>query len=181
MRTELKRKSKFLSLVLRHRPEVVGLSLDANGWIAVSELLAGAERGGLSISREELVEIVETNEKRRFFLDAENDRIRANQGHSVRVDVELKPTTPPEVLYHGTAERNVDVIQREGLKPMQRQHVHLSADTETARKVGSRHGRPVIFRVAAARLHAAGTVFYRSENGVWLTDTVPPHALEVLD
>lgn len=173
MRPELTRKSRFISLVLRHKPDAAGVVLDANGWVGVDLLLAGAARAGVTIHREELVEIVETNEKRRFFLDTKRNRIRANQGHSVAVDVELKVCSPPPVLFHGTATRFAEAIRREGLRPMARQHVHLSADVDTATAVGRRHGNPIVFTVDAARLAAAGHVFHLSENGVWLTGSVP--------
>ncbi|WP_343212926.1 RNA 2'-phosphotransferase [Actomonas aquatica] len=177
MRKELVRKSRFLSLVLRHDPAAAGVALDAQGWVAVGELLRGAADAGVVITPEELLEIVQTNEKRRFLIDDTGERIRANQGHSVQVDVDLAVATPPAQLFHGTATRFVEAIEREGLKPMGRLHVHLSADVATARQVGARHGRPYILVVDAGGMVAAGRMFWRSANGVWLTADVPPQFL----
>lgn len=173
MRTALVSKSRFLSLVLRHAPETIGLDLDPHGWAEVDPLLAKSAAHGKAISRAELDEIVATNEKKRFDLDPSLNRIRANQGHSIEVDLALTPEVPPEELYHGTAETNRASILAQGLLRGARQHVHLSAEVATARSVGMRHGRPIVFRVAARALHEAGGVFYRSKNGVWLTDFVP--------
>lgn len=160
--------SKFLSLVLRHDPGAAGVSLDPGGWVTVDALLANAppEHG---LTRKLLAEIVATSDKQRFALSPDGRRIRANQGHSVAVDLGLTPRTPPETLYHGTAETTLPAIRAEGLKPGQRQHVHLSPDAESARRVGQRHGRPVVLAVAAARAHAEGQTFWLSDNGVWLT------------
>jgi putative RNA 2'-phosphotransferase len=165
--------SKFLSLVLRHNPGAIGLSLDAEGWVAIDELLAAADRHGNPIRREELDEVVATNDKKRFCVSADGRRIRANQGHSVEVELGLAPVEPPELLYHGTVERFLDAIRREGLVRGNRHHVHLSADRETAGRVGQRRGRPVILVVEAGRMQRDGYRFYRSENGVWLADAVP--------
>ena len=173
MTSPLVRISKFLSLVLRHDPGRIGLQLDAAGWAEVDELIAAAARGGVEIDRETLARVVAGNDKQRFALTPDGIRIRANQGHSVRVDLGLEPRTPPEVLYHGTAARFVDSIRESGLHAARRTHVHLSADVETARKVGRRHGSPVVLTVAAGRMHRDGRVFYQSDNGVWLTDAVP--------
>jgi putative RNA 2'-phosphotransferase len=180
MRKELIRKSKLLSLVLRHEPAAIGLELDANGWAKVDELLAKAERAGTPISPAELEEIVATNEKKRFDLDAVNGRIRANQGHSIDVDVEIPEAVPPESLFHGTAARSIDSILEKGLLKQERQHVHLSVDQETARVVGSRHGRPTILGIRSGDMHREGHVFHLSKNGVWLSDFVPPRFLSVL-
>lgn len=168
------RTSRFLSLVLRHRPEAAGVTLDAGGWADVDALLAGisARRGPLT--RGELEEIVATSPKRRFALSEDGRRIRASQGHSVAVDLGYEPRVPPPELFHGTAPAALPAIRREGLRRMKRHAVHLSPDEETARAVGARRGPPVILRVAAARLHADGHVFTLSANGVWLTDEVPP-------
>lgn len=166
--------SKFLSLHLRHRPDRLGLVLEPGGWVAVEVLLAACARTGVRISRAQLEEVVRTSDKQRFGFDAEGRKIRANQGHSVDVDLQLAPAAPPAVLFHGTGERSVAVILREGLKKMGRHHVHLSADAETARKVGARHGRPVVLRVDAAAMLAAGFVFHQADNGVWLVEHVPP-------
>ena len=172
-----KKTSKFLSLVLRHEPELMGITLDDAGWVGVDELLEGCRRKGHSITRDELAEIVRTSDKQRFALSEDGLRIRANQGHSVPVELGYEPAVPPEVLYHGTAEKSLAGIRREGLHRGERHHVHLSERTETAAAVGSRHGKLVLLTVAAGRLHRDGWPFYRTPNGVWLTDHVPPEYL----
>jgi putative RNA 2'-phosphotransferase len=177
MRKDLVQKSKFLSLVLRHKPGLAGLSLDSNGWGETALLLAQTEH---PISRAELDEIVATNPKRRFELSEDGKLIRARQGHSVTVDLALPATQPPDFLFHGTATRFLEAILEEGLNPRKRHHVHLSADIETARSVGARHGKPVILRVDAKAMAQTGHIFHITENGVWLTDTVPPTALQVI-
>ena len=166
--------SKYLSLVLRHDPSAAGITLDAEGWVAVAELLAGAARHGVSFTLVDLKEVVQTNDKQRFAFSPDGQRIRANQGHSVAVDLGLNPETPPPVLYHGTVERFVTSIMETGLEKRARQHVHLSPDVATANRVGSRRGQPVILKIAAAEMHSAGFLFFRSANGVWLTEQVPP-------
>ena len=171
------RTSKFLSYVLRHRPESVGLELDEAGWVCVDELLAACRRHNRSISRVELEEVVRTNDKRRFSFSPDGLKIRANQGHSVSVDLELEPLAPPELLYHGTVARFLDPIRQEGLVRGKRHHVHLSGDEPTARRVGQRRGKPFVLVVEAGRMHRDGHVFYRSANGVWLTESVPPEYL----
>lgn len=173
MRPELVSTSQFLSLVLRHQPEVIGLEMDENGWVNVDHLLARMNTAGNPIARETLEEIVATNDKRRFAFSEDGSLIRASQGHSIEIDLALEPVTPPDVLLHGTAERNVESILREGLHPGQRRHVHLSLDVATATRVGGRHGKPVILKVDARAMAAAGYLFYCSENGVWLTERVP--------
>ena len=175
---DLTKTSKFLALILRHKPEAAGITLDAHGWAEVDALLQGMNAAGHPIDRAILEEIVRTDEKGRYAFSEDGKCIRANQGHSVAVDVELQETAPPAYLYHGTAERFAAVIREEGLRPMSRLYVHLSGDTETARKVGIRHGKPHIFRISAAEMARQGYVFYRSANGVWLTKTVPPEFLE---
>jgi putative RNA 2'-phosphotransferase len=177
MAQDLKNSSKFLSYVLRHAPESIGLALDANGWASVDELLAKAEGVGKRLDRAALKEIVATSDKKRFTLSEDGSRIRAAQGHSVEVALGLTPVAPPETLYHGTATRFLEAIRAEGLKAGSRQQVHLSADAATATAVGSRHGKPVVLRVAAGAMHAAGHAFFRADNGVWLTDHVPPQFL----
>lgn len=172
--------SKYLSKHLRHQPERLGLMLAPGGWVEVDHLLAVCARHQFSISREELSEVVALNDKQRFSFDETGTLIRANQGHSVPVDLQLEPTMPPDVLYHGTGQRSVEAIRREGLRKMSRHHVHLSPDVETAVKVGRRHGLPVVFRIDAAGMRQAGHVFYCSDNGVWLVDSVPPAYLEIL-
>ena len=169
------RRSKRLSYVLRHAPDSVGLTLDAAGWADVDALLAA-----LGWTRAELEGVVATNDKRRFALDGTGTRIRASQGHSVAVDLGYAAQTPPLVLFHGTAERNLPAIEAQGLRPGRRHAVHLSADAGTARTVGARRGRPVVLRVDAAALAVQGAVFTRAANGVWLVDAVPPSRLTVV-
>lgn len=170
----IERVSKFLSLILRHQPEVIGLTLDANGWADIATLLVQAEKHGKAIALDELWEVVETSDKQRFAISEDGLRIRANQGHSVEgVDLGLTKEFPPDVLYHGTASRFIESILASGLRPGSRHHVHLSVNLETATKVGARHGKPVVLIVHAGQMHAQGHAFYRSLNGVWLTDSVP--------
>ena len=168
--------SKFISLILRHRPEVIGITLDEHGWANVDELLAGINRTR-PLDMAGLDEIVRTDEKQRYAFNADKTKIRANQGHSVPVDVELQTVTPPALLYHGTGEKFVPSIEARGLIPKTRLYVHLSGDYDTARKVGARHGSPRVYQINAARMSADGYVFYRSVNGVWLTKAVPPQYL----
>jgi putative RNA 2'-phosphotransferase len=171
------RTSKFLSRVLRHEPALIGVRLDEAGWIDVSELLAAAATHGRRISRAELERIVAENDKKRFAFSEDGRRIRANQGHTVTVDLGYEEAEPPGVLYHGTHPGAVAAIWREGLRPMKRHAVHLSPDRTTAERVGGRRGRPVVFSVDAAAMAAAGFVFQVSANGVWLTPRVPPEYL----
>jgi putative RNA 2'-phosphotransferase len=178
MAQDLVKTSKFLSLVLRHKPEEIGLGLDANGWADIGELIAKAGAHGVVLTRELIAQVVATSDKQRFAIDATGQRIRANQGHSVDVDLALAPQVPPEVLFHGTGEKSVAAIRADGLKPGQRQHVHLSRDEETATRVGARHARPVVLRVAARRMQTRGHAFFLSTNGVWLTDCVPAEFIE---
>ncbi len=172
--------SKYLSKHLRHQPERLGLTLAPGGWVPVDELMSACANHQFPLTRAELDEVVARNEKQRFSFDVTGELIRANQGHSVEVDLQLEPVIPPAILYHGTAEKFVDPILREGLRKMSRHHVHLSKDMETARNVGSRHGRPVIFQVDAQRMYADGTSFYCSANGVWLVESVAPDYLQRL-
>lgn len=172
--------SKFLSKHLRHDPQALGLTLGEGGWVGVPDLLAALGKRRFSLSREELEEVVARNSKQRFSFDATGTRIRANQGHSVPVDLQLRPVLPPNVLYHGTGHLTAPIVALEGLQKMRRHHVHLSADAETARNVGARHGRPVIFTIDTAAMACDGHVFFRSDNGVWLTDHVPPEFLSPL-
>ena len=164
--------SRFISLILRHKPEVIGITLDEHGWANVEELIAGVNQTR-PLDRTGLEEIVRTDEKQRYSFNADKTKIRANQGHSVPVDVELEAVTPPELLYHGTGEKYVESIEAQGLIPKTRLYVHLSDDYETAFQVGSRHGRPRIYQVHSGQMAAEGFTFYRSVNGVWLTKTVP--------
>ena len=170
--------SKFLSLILRHAPEKIGLRLDANGWVAVDDLLNAAESHGTVISRDLLDGIVFGNDKQRFSFSPDGLRIRANQGHSVPVDLELTLAEPPPVLYHGTATRFLPSIYSQGLQRMRRQHVHLSGTREQAYRVGTRHGRPVVLEIDAKRMADVGHLFFLSENGVWLTEFVPVDFIE---
>ncbi len=171
---DLVRKSKFLSLVLRHRPETVGIVLDEAGWADVAALLDGCAGAGRPLSGEELREVVATNDKKRFELSADGLRIRASQGHSVAVDLGYRPAAPPEVLHHGTSETALPSIRRRGLLRGKRHDVHLHVDRDLALRVGGRHGRPVLLTVQAGAMHAAGHVFRLSTNGVWLVEAVPP-------
>jgi len=164
--------SKFLSLILRHHPEIIGITLDDHGWADVKELLKGVNQTR-TLTAEQLETIVRTDPKQRYTFNADHTCIRASQGHSIPVDVELKECEPPEVLYHGTAEKYTASIEQEGLLPKSRLYVHLSADTEAARQVGQRHGKPVIYLVLAGEMARAGYPFYRSENGIYLTRSVP--------
>jgi putative RNA 2'-phosphotransferase len=174
---ELKHLSKFMSLVLRHKPETIGLELDANGWAAVDALIAKMQAAGSAIDIDILNRIVATNQKKRFAFNETGTHIRASQGHSVIIELGYTPQQPPEILFHGTAAHNRDVILAEGLKKGARHHVHLSTSVDTAKQVGGRHGRPIVFTVLAAAMHNHGFVFYESENGVWLTDSVPAQYL----
>lgn len=164
---------RFLSLVLRHEPSAAGLKLDEQGYVDVGQLISGVKRAGWPIDREVLERIVRENNKQRYSFNEDGTKIRANQGHSLTVDVGLEQQLPPDLLYHGTAERFVESIRAQGIRKGTRQHVHLSEDIETARKVGSRHGKPTILAVNAAAMHAEGYLFYRSANQVWLCDHVP--------
>jgi putative RNA 2'-phosphotransferase len=172
MNNNLKPISKFLSLVLRHKPEEIGLSLDENGWASVQELMEKMNEKGISINMELLDAIVETNDKKRFAFNEDKTRIRASQGHSIDVDLNMEPAEPPAFLYHGTGEKNLSLILATGIKKMNRQHVHLSKDKETAVTVGSRHGKPVVLTVRSGQMHTDGIKFYLSANGVWLTEFV---------
>lgn len=171
--------SKFLSLVLRHDPGHIGIVLDVQGWVAVDTLLAAAQQHGVPLDRATLDRVIAENDKRRFALSDDGQCIRASQGHSITVDLELVPVAPPPLLYHGTATRFLAAIGREGLLKGSRQHVHLSPDAATATAVGARHGTPVVLTVRAGALAANGHRFYRSANGVWLTDHVPPTFLDL--
>lgn len=172
--------SKAMSLVLRHAPEKAGLVLQDGGWVAVEDLLAGLARMGKPVSREALQRVVQDNDKKRFGFSDDGLRIRAVQGHSVDVEMGYAPADPPEILYHGTADRFLGAIMAEGLKPMSRQFVHLSADAGTALKVGQRHGRPCILVVQSGAMKADGAIFHVAQNGVWLTASVPPSRLSRL-
>jgi putative RNA 2'-phosphotransferase len=172
--------SKYLSKHLRHSPDRLGLTLAPGGWVGVDELLSACAAHQFPLTRTELEAVVVASDKQRFAFDETKTRIRANQGHSVDIDLQLEPQMPPEVLYHGTGEKSVPAILETGLTKMSRHHVHLSREIETAHKVGSRHGRPVVLAIAADAMSQAGFSFYCSENGVWLVDEVPPQYLTVM-
>lgn len=167
-----KKISKFLSLILRHQPETINLTLDVNGWANVDELREKCSKHKIDFTLEELDEVVETNDKKRFIFNEDKTKIRANQGHSIDIDLALKPQQPPEFLYHGTAQINVNSILEKGIEKRNRQHVHLSIDKDTATKVGMRHGKPIILTIRTGKMFEDGILFYLSENRVWLTDFV---------
>ena len=172
--------SKLIALVLRHKPEEIGITLDEHGWANVNEMIAGiAKTQPFDMSM--LEEIVSTDEKQRYSFNEDKTLIRANQGHSIPVDLELEQKTPPEFLYHGTGEKYTASIDVQGLIPKSRLYVHLSPDYDTAVKVGSRHGKPVVYTVAAGEMQKNGYVFYQSANGVWLTKSVPVEFLRKED
>lgn len=170
--------SKYISLILRHKPEEAGISLDKNGWAKIDELIKGVSRKYKDFNMDILEEIVATDEKHRYSFNEDHTLIRANQGHSVKVDVELEQRKPPEFLYHGTGEKYRDSIDNIGLIPKSRLHVHLSDNMLTAVEVGGRHGDPVVYRVHAKEMYKNGFAFYLSKNGVWLTERVPVWAIE---
>lgn len=165
---------KYICLILRHKPEIIGIELDKNGWANVDELINGLKKKYPDFNREKLEYIVNTDNKQRYSLSNDKSKIRARQGHSIDVDVELRELTPPEFLYHGTAERFLGSIMKEGLVPKSRLYVHLSKDVETAEKVGKRHGKPAVLKIETGKMAEDGFKFYLSENGVWLTKAVPP-------
>lgn len=171
----LVKKSKFLSLVLRHNPQKIGIEMSDDGWVKVSDLCRL-----MPISKEELQEIVRTDEKVRYSFSEDTLRIRANQGHSIKVQIQMVEKEPPPFLWHGTTYKYLDSIKEKGLLPMGRQFVHLSADTETATKVGSRHGKPVILKISSGNMHEMGHKFWISENGVWQAVHVPIDYIEIL-
>jgi len=168
------RVSKFLSLVLRHSPEIIHLNIDKNGWAGIDEIIDKAGKyKSLHLSVELIKEVVEKNDKQRFIISDDGKRIRANQGHSITIDLELESKTPPDILYHGTATRFLGSIMKDGLKPMTRQYVHLSATEKTALTVGKRHGEPTVLHIDAKGMYEDGYKFYLSENGIWLVEKVP--------
>lgn len=171
--------SRFISMVLRHKPEEIGISLDEHGWAGVQELIKGVAKR-YSLNRETLEAIVASDEKQRYAFNEDHTLIRANQGHSIPVDVELEEVQPPESLYHGTGEKFLERIMAQGLLPKSRLYVHLSSDDETARTVGARHGKPIVLKVMSGQMHQDGIKFYLSKNGVWLTKYVPEKYLKAL-
>ncbi len=168
-----KRISKFLSFILRHDPAGAGLTLGESGWVDMDTLLVAVNQVGIPIDVSVLRRVVAENDKQRFALSEDGTKIRANQGHLVAVNLGLQPIMPPPLLYHGTATRFVTAIRQQGLRPMSRQHVHLSADTATALKVGQRHGTPLVLEIHAQRLHITDQLFFQADNGVWLTGQIP--------
>jgi putative RNA 2'-phosphotransferase len=176
---QLKKISKSMSYVLRHRPDTIGIELQENGWIGVDELLRAFDRNGKPFTYEVLKRVVTENDKQRFEFSADGLQIRARQGHSVEVDLGYTPSEPPEKLYHGTATRNLDSIRAQGLVKGNRHHVHLSTNIETMFQVAMRHGKPAVLRVDSARMHGDGFQFFVTGNQVWLTDHVPPQYLSV--
>ena len=172
--------SKFLSLILRHSPGIIHLSIDKNGWANIDELIANADKyKKMRLTIDLIKTTVETNDKQRFIISDDGKRIRANQGHSIQIDLELESKTPPDILYHGTADRFLDSILKNGLKPMSRQHVHLSSSEETALTVGIRHGKPIVLYIMAKTMYEEGYKFYLSENKVWLVANVPIKYIKV--
>lgn len=177
MQKESVKISRFLSLVLRHQPDAIGIQLDAQGWVAIEDLLQACARHGRNLSRATLEEVVRSNDKQRFAISDDGLKIRASQGHSVAVELAYEPRTPPPLLYHGTATRFLEAIKKQGLSKGKRHHVHLSADAETATRVGARHGKAAVLIVESLKMQEAGFPFYQSANGVWLTESVPPEFL----
>lgn len=173
MNKNIQKISKFLSLLLRHKPEKIGLELDENGWAKIADLIRLTESQRSPLTKPIIMEAVETNDKKRFSISSDGLRIRANQGHSISVELHLEIVQPPPNLYHGTASRFLESIIKEGLLKQNRQHVHLAGDIDTASKVGIRHGKLTLLKVDALEMYTAGNIFYRSKNGVWLTDNVP--------
>ncbi len=171
--------SKYLSKYLRHRPDRIGIQLAPGGWVPVSQLLDACQKHNFPIQLTELKQVVAQNDKQRFSFDSTGTLIRANQGHSIEIDLQLEPVIPPNILYHGTSSGAVESILKEGISKMSRNHVHLSTAIETARRVGSRHGIPAILTVDAAAMHSDSYTFYCSDNGVWLVDFVPAKYLNI--
>jgi len=178
MTTRLIRVSKFLAKYLRHEPEALGLALMPGGWVSIAAVIEGARQKDFPLTLEEIRECVKLNDKGRFSLDQTQTLIRANQGHSTPVDLQLAEKQPPELLYHGSVGRFIPDIKTKGLLRMGRHHVHLSPDTETAHKVGTRRGKPIILIVQSGAMFRDGYKFFQSENGVWLTDRVPPQYIQ---
>lgn len=174
MDKELIKTSKHLSYVLRHKPESIGIHLDSQGWVDIDELILKSD---FTLNHELIKETVEQNDKKRFAISDDGLYIRANQGHSINVDLDLQPTQPPDLLYHGTTDRFLDSIMEEGLEPKQRQYVHLSKDVQTARNVGQRHGKPIVLTIEAKKMYEQKFNFFLSKNEVWLIEKVPPQFL----
>lgn len=175
---EIIKTSKFLSLILRHEPERAGLQLGEAGWVCVDELLQAVNSHGVTLTLDQLKHVVATSDKKRFAFSDDGQRIRASQGHSIEVDLQYPPQTPPEILYHGTATRFLDGIRQHGLQKMERHDVHLSAETKVTVQVGGRHGKPALLTIRAGDMHRASFVFRCSANGVWLVNHVPPQFIQ---
>ncbi|WP_417762994.1 RNA 2'-phosphotransferase [Shewanella sp.] len=171
--------SKLLSFVLRHQPQQLGIDLDAGGWADIQQLLRQVNATGTPLDHQQLLAVVASSDKQRFAISADGQKIRANQGHSFTVDLQLSPTVPPDILLHGTASRFLASIQTQGLQKMARQHVHLTEHHQAALAVGQRYGKPVLLRIDAAAMVAAGHTFYHTANDVWLTESVPPQFIQV--
>lgn len=176
----LTQKSKYISYILRHKPEAIGLIPSDQGWLNVNKFLDAANKDGASLDRETLDLIVAENNKKRFEFSLDGESIRASQGHSITVDLKMPVKTPPEFLYHGTAQKSWPIIKANGLSKMKRHHVHLSSNKETAFSVGGRHGKPTILQVSALAMHKDGHTFYLSANNVWLTDDVPRRYISII-
>jgi putative RNA 2'-phosphotransferase len=182
MSKQLAEISKFLSFVLRHQPDAIGITLDLEGWTDIAALIAAAAKNGKQLDRDVIQAVVTTSDKKRFALSEDGLRIRAVQGHSTEsVDINYVEQVPPEFLYHGTATRFMDAIRKEGLLPGSRQYVHLSQDEQTALAVGQRHGKPAVLKIEALRMHQQGFKFYQAENGVWLVNNVPAAQLNSIN
>lgn len=177
---ELRNLSKFLSLVLRHKPETIDIRLSNGGWVNTNLLIEKCNAFGKKIDLKTLKYLVETNNKKRFGFNTDKSKIRANQGHSVSIELGLSKRIPPEILYHGTAIQNVESILESGLNKQKRQHVHLSDNVETALQVGQRHGKPVVLKIYAKQMHQDGFAFFLSKNNVWLTELVPSKLIETI-
>jgi len=178
MSKKYKNTSKLMSLVLRHQPEYINLQLDENGWAQVDDLITGINKKGVRLDRPLLEEVVKQNDKQRFIISDDGLRIRANQGHSINIDLALTPVEPPAFLFHGTVSKFMNAIKKEGLLKMTRQHVHLSEEMETAVNVGGRRGKPIVLTVRTGEMHKDGVEFFQSENGVWLTNHVAPNYID---
>jgi len=178
MKQELIKISKFLSLILRHKPESIGVSMSPHGWVNINELIQAAEKHRIYLNKKIIDQVIKENEKQRFTYSTDGESIRANQGHSINIELELKPSKPPKILYHGTASRFMENIRKKGLLKMNRQHVHLSLLKKTAYDVGKRHGKPIILIIDAQIMTKDGYDFYLSKNGVWLTEHVAPQYLQ---
>jgi len=166
--------SKLLSLVLRHTPERIGITLDKNGWTDIKQLISKAKKAGYKLTLEEILETVQTNDKQRFTISEDGRKIRAAQGHSIDIDLALHPIEPPEILFHGTASANLNSIFEQGIQSAKRQYVHLSSNEETALKVGNRHGKAIVLKISSGQMFKEGFNFFKADNGVWLTDHILP-------